>query len=181
MTTLYQYDTIQGVGVTIIKEIMANRVIKFRCWDVLESKFVQDDVFVYKELSDQAMYNPEKSEYYFLQQFTGLKDKNGVEIYEGDIVQWKSYWVNKRWWGRSEDIPIIEEECKKQREQISFNKKAIEFKTGMFVLNYNLSGEDIARGEKFTAGQSNNCDTEEKHWDFEVIGNIYENPNLLTQ
>jgi len=114
-----------------------------------------------------------------LMQFTGLKDKNGVDIYEGDIIQYKEYHVNKKWWSTTSEIPEIEKACQKQRDDFWINKRKVEFRDGCFVLGYGLTFQDINRGYKHEFGKSHNCDTEEKMWDFEILGNIHETPELL--
>lgn len=88
----------------------------------------------YNEPSSHYIVNPET-----VGQYTGLKDKNGTKIFEGDIV--------KRFWF---DIMCI--------YQIDYDNVLACF-----------SGR---AGMNFTAFY---CDSEE----FEVIGNIYDNPELL--
>ena len=75
-----------------------------------------------------------------LMQFTGLTDKNGKELYEGDIVQ-------------------------------TYSSK---MKNGVFQIKYLERGFCMSQNEDDT---SIDCPW---FYEFEVIGNIYQNPELIT-
>ena len=116
------------------------REIKFRAW---------------REGNPYSMiYNPlhrcdagnvlDKKEIYkdwILMQYTGLKDKDGVEIYEGDILNYQDKYI-----------------CK------------VEWKNGGFVFMYTDGVENIASESWYAPSDVKIT---------EVIGNIYQNKELL--
>ncbi|MCY8924322.1 YopX family protein [Bacillus atrophaeus] len=117
-----------------------------------------DDKLAYIE-ADRQGYVP--VEWESIGQYSGLKDKNGREIYEGDIIHCVHWFF---------DGNEVEEHF----------TASVGFRDGSFTLeNINsryysdYTGEDNGKGICWI-GDINYCEE-----DYEVIGNIYEDPELL--
>ena len=118
-----------------------NDRFKFRVWDNINSKWLDKRTLDIESGFITGFYDDEQAfkRRYTLMQSTGLKDKNGTLIYEGDILRLK-------------DIKIPVE---------------VRFKG----IGFELYAEAY-----YVAGYLNNKYIPEYS---EVIGNIYENANLL--
>ena len=111
-----------------------NREIKFRAFGEKSKKF---HYFNLMDNQNEWIIPNEEIESY--QQFTGLKDSNGVEIYEGDIVKIGLVWIRRIDW----------------------------IGAGFWAVDVGGPGKDI----ELTINSVK---------EFEVIGNVMENSELLS-
>ena len=86
--------------------------LKFRAWDKANKEMLKIEVldFFFKEirvLKNNGSRFSTKFEDVELMQSTGLKDKNGVEIFEGDIVVGKFYFAGVGYFDTGEREVIV--------------------------------------------------------------------------
>lgn len=159
---------------SILKGGETVREIKFRAWDNVKNEMYytgEEDlvVFIFSSsgiVADEIIpddsvegFHAERLEHLQYMQFTGLQDKNGVEIYEGDIVEYTR---------------IIYVDC--SRVEIEDIQEPI---TGevYYAEGLWLGIKLINRtGKLFLPGQ---LSVKEANPELEVIGNIYQHPHLL--
>ena len=130
--------------------IMKQREIKFRAWDKKEKKwwynvFVAEGIVWISIKGDGGMSVIVPRKDLIPVEYTGLKDKNEVEIHEGDIVKIKHLYKNREWQG-----------------VIVWNNNGWTGE-GFFFSHFDEPTRLFSEGTKY----------------LKVIGNIYENSNLI--
>lgn len=106
---------------------------------------MQDGLFQSVKIFDEDGDDWQESENFILMQSTGLKDKNGKEIFEGDVV------VMDGW----------------RRQVVTFGTQEVEEDFGSVRI---YRGFNLYLGGGYPNAVMST---------FEVVGNIYENPELV--
>lgn len=160
-----------------------NRTIKFKIWTKKYNNYITFDasgthcssnwtidaftgkIIDYVECGLEHIPEPEPEYYisggqvvygspYIKCQYTGTKDKNNTEIYEGDIIRYRSF---DGWKDEIGSYVNAEVYYNEDRASFVYSRNRSEFPHGHSIINSNSHETGL-----------------------EVIGNIFENPELLT-
>lgn len=122
----------------------------FRAWLKKEKEMIDVDEIHWSDgqldfIGDGITFKCESDDL-ALMQSTGLKDKNGKEIFEGDIVQFL--------------------DCYIETDFLCNNSGIVKWSQGGFTITdrFSVTMEDLLDGDSL---------------DVKIIGNIYENPELI--
>ena len=160
-----------------------NSRLKFRAWDKKLKSFVNHDklagyfgiTFDGKIMYTAPFMDKDFSEQLELEQYTGLKDKNGKDIFEGDIVKYatKKVFCETKKCEENESILIGKHcpDCGKKLEYKDFVITAkVSFSEGGFCFEYH--------NEEYDTIWATYCAENYIEWK-EVVGNIHQNTDLL--
>lgn len=131
------------------------REIKFRVWDIEGKKWV----FPVIDITNN--FSIDQTKKYDWQQYTGLKDKNGKEVFEGDIIKCPVS-INKHIFGEFQNRIV---EWKEDSFTWVFDSP---FSWGRFEDNLTGDGDYIKYTEEGVIVL------------IEVIGNIHEHKHLIS-
>ena len=137
------------------------REIKFRAWDKYQEQMnLNVESGIYEDPDETIDFDTVLSlERFVVMQYTGLKDKNGEKIYEGDVIE-----VTSELFTNFGKTPT-------GRYSTSL-EKVIWYKNGFGTEKIKSDGHGMIEGYK--------TDCIEIRAEYgKVIGNIYENPELL--
>jgi uncharacterized phage protein (TIGR01671 family) len=129
-----------------------NREIKFRFWDIQNKEMIYPNLYFFEEMGIRT--SREAIDRGFIPfQFTGLLDKNGEEVYEGDII--KQHYSNT--------YGLVKFGVHSTNSDDYYNSEAC----GWYYENIKSKTVSLLPRNEIN--------------EVEVIGNIYENPELLEE
>lgn len=126
---------------------------KFRAWDMKKNIFTNyqiiDGMLRFMDKFTGVWIRDDNQDRFVLIQSTGLKDKNGVEIFEGDIVHWK--------------------DCEPIDDEIVYEDTFVVYWSDEFLM-WKAKNEDTGYIDLYDYSDNR---------ELEVIGNIFEDGDLI--
>lgn len=139
---------------------MTDRIIKFRAWDKQNKEFVADNVVGNILYEIHANKHHDLNDGFVLQEFVGLQDKNGKGIFEGDILK-----------------GVFSTE----RSYKNFNNGLVKYAKVRCAFVVEINKGEYNNYEDITSCKTDgriDITTLRDHY-MEVVGNIFETPELL--